>query len=441
MAEKVILFLCIFLWSAAEFVIVYIMERKIFGTRAKRPTPKSLIPLSLYVMIAAVFALFGAVEFNLGTFLLTILFYVKSYLVLNEILFIEHKFETVLDIVLVQTIIGIGGQTIFYYLSGRQVIKLFEIRREYCHSFFALIAMFFFVALFAGRQSRAVNYYRVVSKLLYVCIILIFLTLGIMEVVLCEGELSSKINSAMLRILWFIVLTIMIVITAKLFAFNRDKILTGTVMEMLKEQNESLVDYYEEIGKKEKKLHAFKHDMDNMMLGLSAMAEKGDGAGVAEYIGEITKRTESITEKYETGNYVANAILNIKAKQLEDDGNWLEFRGNMPKTGIKNMDMCILLSNALDNSIEACRRLNKSCTVSIESETKNNLWKIEIKNPCAEKLEVINNHVNTTKKNKLLHGYGLKNIEEVVERHFGTMRVTAEAGIFRINILLELRNK
>ena len=96
------------------------------------------------------------------------------------------------------------------------------------------------------------------------------------RVVLYEGDITSKVNSTILKLMWLSLFIIMTIITANLFSLNKDKILAGTNMKMLKEQqNTSLVNYYEEIGKREKKLHAFKHDMNNMMLGLRATIRKG----------------------------------------------------------------------------------------------------------------------------------------------------------------------
>lgn len=441
MAEKTVMFLCVFLWSLAEFAIVYYLERKVFGVVKKRITKRFFVAATIYVAIIVAYIIREGSALSAPGFLLTVLFYIKSYIILNEVTIIEQKTETLLDIILVQTFVGIGGQTIFYYVLSSKVIKAFEIKKEYCHGFFALLIMFFLMAYWSGNKTKTTVCYRVLSRLLYICIILMFLALGIMEVVLYEGDITSKVNSTILKLMWLSLFIILTIITANLFSLNKDKILAGTIMEMLKEQNASLVNYYEEIGKKEKKLHAFKHDMDNMMLGLRATIEKNDKSGTLEYVNQMGKRTDSVTEKYETGNYVANAILNIKAKQLEEDGNSLEFCGNMPQNGISNMDISILLSNALDNSIEACKLMPEGSAVSVESETKNNLWKLVIVNPCNEKLKIVDNHINTTKKNKLLHGYGLKNIEEVVRNHYGTMRIYAEDGLFRINILLELRTE
>ena len=46
----------------------------------------------------------------------------------------------------------------------------------------------------------------------------------------------------------------------------------------------------------------------------------------------------------------------------------------------------------------------------------------------------------TTKDDSPLHGYGLKSIRYLTEKYHGNMTVTAEEGIFHVNILLPISN-
>ncbi len=53
-----------------------------------------------------------------------------------------------------------------------------------------------------------------------------------------------------------------------------------------------------------------------------------------------------------------------------------------------------------------------------------------------EKVENNNGKFFTTKKDKANHGYGIRNMEMVVEKYEGVLENKAENGIFKLTIVL-----
>ena len=133
-AEKAVLFLCVFFWSLVEFAIVYLLERKVFGVDKKRITKRFLVAATIYVAIIVTYIIGEVSALSALGFLLTVLFYIKSYIILNEVTIIE-KTETLLDIILVPTFVGIGGQTIFYYISSSNIIRGLKLRKSIAMAF------------------------------------------------------------------------------------------------------------------------------------------------------------------------------------------------------------------------------------------------------------------------------------------------------------------
>ena len=64
---------------------------------------------------------------------------------------------------------------------------------------------------------------------------------------------------------------------------------------------------------------------------------------------------------------------------------------------------------------------------------------ISISNPYKTDLRYENGEIITTKKDNQKHGFGIKNIEKVVEKYNGYMEINHENQIFTADILLYLQ--
>ena len=79
-----------------------------------------------------------------------------------------------------------------------------------------------------------------------------------------------------------------------------------------------------------------------------------------------------------------------------------------------------LFGNLLDNAIEACERItDKNTWIHIKMKKKNQLLYFEIKNTTETTVQQVPGKFITTKTDGTLHGYGIKNIMDVVEKYHG----------------------
>ena len=85
---------------------------------------------------------------------------------------------------------------------------------------------------------------------------------------------------------------------------------------------------------------------------------------------------------FKSGNTIADAILNDKAAIAAQENFRLNFSGVISEN-VSAFDICTILSNALDNSIEACRRLKNAEEryIDVNCVLKNDMQMICISNP------------------------------------------------------------
>ena len=94
---------------------------------------------------------------------------------------------------------------------------------------------------------------------------------------------------------------------------------------------------------------------------------------------------------------------------------------------IDSFDFCILFGNILDHALEACERvIVKNCFLL---EVKNSMDRVE---KCEEGL--------TKKENDKEQGIGLENVGDMVHKYQGVRNRKVEKGIFRISILIPLKD-
>lgn len=203
------------------------------------------------------------------------------------------------------------------------------------------------------------------------------------------------------------------------------------------------VRYYENMNKANEDLRKFRHDYENMKIGLFTYLENEDYKGAYAYLQQGDELVRQGSCVYNTGHAIANALLSDKAGQVADENIKIEFHGIIPCDALTPIDLCIVLGNTLDNAIEACRRMPSDETkeIHISVKTKKNFMFVTITNPTYEQVRIINNRVTTTKKDKSSHGIGLYSVERVVKKYGGDLNLTYEDDLFTIKLDFEIQRE
>lgn len=200
-------------------------------------------------------------------------------------------------------------------------------------------------------------------------------------------------------------------------------------MEMQKEFGEKTI-----LGDEE--LRRFRHDYRNHMIVVNAYLESGKTAEAREYLNTINGGINGVLNKIKTGNFVSDAILNSKAVSAAKFDTQISFSGRVPPEGINSEDLCTILSNLIDNAIEACEKVAGRKKIEIESGEANGFLILSVSNPT---VNGANPKFRTTKKDKLNHGIGLKNVERTIKKYNGTLDLGKNGELFTANVRVEMK--
>ena len=183
------------------------------------------------------------------------------------------------------------------------------------------------------------------------------------------------------------------------------------------------------------------HDMKHK-TGLLMKALNGNGDSVAmEELGRINYSVKTWESIYKTDNNALDIVLSEKTQICRDEDIDFTVMADGKAIGsLSEVDVYVLFGNALDNAIEAVRKIENSDgrTVRLTVNEKQGMAVIRIENSFAEKPEIINGVIRTSKADKTSHGFGIKSIKKIVEKYGGLTEVKITENLFCLNIVIPI---
>ena len=219
---------------------------------------------------------------------------------------------------------------------------------------------------------------------------------------------------------------------------NHLKFLTIKFTEQMKNQAR----HYKALAESNYKIRKFKHDFKNLSFALKKYLAEGRCEEAIKILEEYNKNMASSENiRFDTGNGIADALLEDKAMLAESFGGNIVFKGALPIDKIEPTDICIILGNSLDNAIEAIEKItdNREKIISVSSDIGNGYMFLKIENPVNEKVDISGNHITTTKEDKSLHGFGIFSLKEAIKKYNGKLSFASTNDKFTASIDLSLQ--
>lgn len=204
-------------------------------------------------------------------------------------------------------------------------------------------------------------------------------------------------------------------------AYYQNKLDKEQLQFQLRETQQSQEEY--------QRLQSLRHDLKNKHLTLLALLEENPDEA-RDYLHSLT---DSISGKqtFYSKNPTINFLLNQKLHDVEDEIE-LEIDCFVPQElSIQPDILAVILGNCLDNSISACLRLTDKSERTLALNIRyfqQNLF-ISINN-------TFNEQEQETRKTRQRDGWGLRNVDALVQEYQGTVNRFKENGHYRTEILL-----
>ncbi len=275
-----------------------------------------------------------------------------------------------------------------------------------------------------------------ISGKIYILILVAFIFAG----GLLENQISItsniEVQTKITKFFTVITLGILIFIIIALIVSCITKSYFESVSNLLEKQVKEQINYYHKIDYLNKEIRRFRHDYKNHMICLQSLVEKNDHDEALEYIKGITHQDIIEFFSFSSGNQIADSIFNDKTELAKQSGCEIKFDGFISDK-IPASDLCIILSNALDNAIEACARLNldDNKVIKVKCACIKGVQIIKISNPNSNTLP----ESKTSKDDKENHGYGLYNIKRTIEKFNGQIKISSQTPLFVLEMEFKVK--
>lgn len=197
--------------------------------------------------------------------------------------------------------------------------------------------------------------------------------------------------------------------------------------------------YYKMAKEQYSQLERLRHDMKNHMIALENLVQNRCWEQASSYLRELETVANMEAGEEATGSPVLDALLSRKKRQAADSGVRWQCDARLPRDlPVKEMDLCIIAGNILDNAAEACERLpqKQGSFIQVSIGTVKKCLLLEVKNTAD--LADIRETLQSRKADSAGHGMGLANVRAAVSRYNGAVHMEAEKGVFTISVLLPL---
>ena len=178
------------------------------------------------------------------------------------------------------------------------------------------------------------------------------------------------------------------------------------------------------------------HDIKHHLRALERLLQNGDQREALAYIESVQEPLQCKMIPVHTGVDIVDTVI-YEAKEKAEQRNIL-LQVETPilpsELKIEDRELCVLCANLLDNALKAAKEQIK-LNIAIAA----GFLVIEMKNDYKEKPLVKNNHfVSEREQDSSAHGWGMKIIEQIVEKYHGELSIRVDMQV-SIKILLDVQ--
>lgn len=276
------------------------------------------------------------------------------------------------------------------------------------------------IVLYINIKTNKNNYKFAVA----VTIISFFGIISISEQSVLEIEDGTLYN--------WMMMTIALMFSILIYNFNHQYEIEKKVSILNEEKAELLKKDYINLNRIYSSNAKLYHDFRNHIEIMYQYAIQGKSDNVINYIEDLRETNYEIQRKAWLGDEVVDYLINSKLhianiKKIATKVN-IEYPKN---TNIKPTTLTAVLGNLLDNAIEAATECDEGRRfINITIRNINYMILIKIENSMNKAILANEGKIISTKKDKKMHGWGLKSVQSAVKSCEGAIEISTSDGKF-----------
>ena len=227
-----------------------------------------------------------------------------------------------------------------------------------------------------------------------------------------------------------------------MFCFNAVFLLMATSLNRnakLQQENQFLSmqqQRYENLRTAIEEARQARHDMRHQLNQISALAEAGDLEDLKSYLAKTVSRIPNLDMCF-CENRAADSVVGYYCAMAKRDEIPFRARLDLPETlPVDEIDMCLVLSNLLENALEASLRTAPGrrqieITACVHADR---ILLIEVENAFDGEVNEKNGVFRSSKRRE--NGIGIQSVTHIAEKTGGTSTFTHQNGTFSAKVML-----
>lgn len=177
------------------------------------------------------------------------------------------------------------------------------------------------------------------------------------------------------------------------------------------------------------------HDFQNHLTVIRGMLEgNAERSEIVSYLDQTAQYTTSASLSITTNRSAADVLFNQKYAVARQKGIAFQVRlDDLSGFPLPDNALVVLLSNLLDNAIEACDRMPDGTArwILVKMSVGKEECLLSMENAVSAPVEIDHNQIRTTKADSTRHGYGMRNIHSIVDAYDGYCTMKCDEKSFR----------
>ncbi len=290
---------------------------------------------------------------------------------------------------------------------------------------FTYIAMICTQLILGGILYILAKYKNKVSGVFHAKYTFVYVSIPVISVILCTAVLEmfhSRVvhkNEQILIIMLGIFLLNMLVMYLYLGQHRYyNQVLEDTLQLNSYEQHQLNL---REIKRAYQETEKNRHEIKRVMQMTISLIEDGNSSEAISYLKAFEDtRIKEVKKQILIDHLVLNATLTQKMELCRANHIHMNCLVTGEVDGVSDLELHILVDNLLENALEASKQSEERKIDFILSANETHIV-IEVSNSTCGNVLTNNKNLTTTKKEKRAHGYGIKNIRDIVEKYQGQL--------------------
>lgn len=233
---------------------------------------------------------------------------------------------------------------------------------------------------------------------------------------------SAVVMQSAIILSWVFILICMLTVIGLVLVtiqYNTEKTMNSVMQSMNTAMEKSYMKMSDNLIQRSKQTHDFKNHL-SVISGISSDKEQ-----VQNYIESLLDSLGKIEPLCKSGNEYVDAIINCKASDAEKEKIRFNYAVQIPEElKMDPIDICAILSNQLDNAIEACCKIQEAedRQIQVHIGQRQNFTFFKVENSIIPKSVKVETLLESDKKDTVnMHGLGIINIRTAAEKYNGSL--------------------